>query len=184
LAGLAVTAEPIVRIVLTDKWLPCVPFLQIFCASYALWPIHTANLQAINALGRSDIFLKLEIIKKILGLSILGIAVFHGVYAMAFGTLIGGIIATFINAYPNLRLLNYSYKEQMKDIMPSLLLSLVMAAIVYNLRWLNMTDVALLTIQVCTGAIVYIGLARMMKLESYTYLVTTIKEILKKRQAV
>lgn len=68
--GLAVIGEPLVKILLTDKWLPCVPFLQVFCLSYALWPIHTANLQAINALGRSDIFLKLEIIKKIIGLAI------------------------------------------------------------------------------------------------------------------
>jgi teichuronic acid exporter len=85
MVGLAVTAEPLVKLLLTDKWLPCVPFLQIFCASYALMPIHTANLQAINALGRSDIFLKLEIIKKIVGLSILGVTVFYGVYAIALG---------------------------------------------------------------------------------------------------
>lgn len=182
LAGLAVTAEPLVRLILTDKWLPCVPFLQIFCASYALWPIHTANLQAINALGRSDIFLKLEIIKKTLGLSILGIAVFHGAYAMAVGTLIGGIISTFINAHPNLRLLDYSYTEQVKDIMPSLLLSLVMAGIVYNIRWLHMSDAALLAIQVCAGAAFYIGLAKLMKLECYIYLLTTIKDILKRRK--
>jgi teichuronic acid exporter len=123
MVGLAVTAEPLVKILLTDKWLPCVPFLQIFCASYALWPIHTANLQAINALGRSDIFLKLEIIKKMVGLSILGVTVFYGVYAIALGQVLGGIISTFINAYPNKKLLNYSYIEQWKDIMPSLLLS-------------------------------------------------------------
>ena len=55
MVGLVVTAEPLVKLLLTDKWLPCVPFLQIFCAGYALWPIHTANLQAMNALGRSDI---------------------------------------------------------------------------------------------------------------------------------
>lgn len=64
MVGLAVIAESLVKIVLTDKWLPCVPFLRIFCFSYALWPIHTANIQAINALGRSEIILKLELIKK------------------------------------------------------------------------------------------------------------------------
>ena len=77
--GLAVVAEPVVEIVLTDKWLPAVPFLQIYCMSYALWPIHTANLQAINALGRSDVFLKLEIIKKAVGLVILGISIPFGI---------------------------------------------------------------------------------------------------------
>ena len=134
--GLAVVAEPVVEIVLTDKWLPAVPFLQIYCMSYALWPIHTANLQAINALGRSDVFLKLEIIKKAVGLVILGISIPFGIYAMAWGGLLSGIISTFINAYPNLKLLDYSYKEQWKDIMPSLFISLIMGVVVYSLNYL------------------------------------------------
>ena len=129
MVGLAVIAEPLVKILLTEKWLPAVPFLQIFCASYALWPIHTANLQAINALGRSDIFLKLEIVKKIFGLIILGVSIPFGVYAMAIGVLVTGIIASFINAYPNLKLIDYSFQEQWKDIIPSLLLSLVMGIV-------------------------------------------------------
>jgi len=103
--GMIVVAEPLVKIVLTDKWLPAVPFLQIFCISYALMPIHTANLQAINAMGRSDIFLRLEVIKKIIGLIILGISLQFGVYAIALGQVFGGIISTFINAYPNKELL-------------------------------------------------------------------------------
>jgi O-antigen/teichoic acid export membrane protein len=155
MAGLAVAAEPLVKLLLTDKWLPCVPFLQIFCACYALWPIHTANLQAINALGRSDIFLKLEIIKKILGLLILGLTVFYGVYAIAVGLLVSGVISMFINAYPNLKLLNYSCREQLKDIMPSLLLSLVMGAAVYTVKWLAMAAWLTLVIQVCLGVVVY-----------------------------
>lgn len=97
--GMAVVAEPLVKIVLTDKWLPAVPFLQIFCISYALIPIHTANLQAINAMGRSDIFLRLEVVKKLLGLVILGISLPFGVYAIAIGQVISAIISTFINVY-------------------------------------------------------------------------------------
>jgi O-antigen/teichoic acid export membrane protein len=123
MVGLAVIAEPLVKLLLTDKWLPSVPFLQIFCIVYAFMPIHTANLQAINALGRSDIFLKLEIIKKTMGLFILAITVFYGVYAIALGQVLSGIISSFINAYPNKKLLNYSYNEQWNDIYPSLLLS-------------------------------------------------------------
>lgn len=180
--GLAITAEPLVKILLTDKWLPCVPFLQIFCASYALYPIHTANLQAINALGRSDIFLKLEIIKKIIGLIILGVSIFYGVYAIAIGMLITGIIATFINAYPNLKLLNYSYMEQCRDIIPSLLLSLVMGAVVYNFKWFNMVSWLTLIIQVCVGGIIYIGMAKIFKLECYSYLIITLKDIFKIRK--
>jgi len=178
LAGLAVIAEPLVRIILTDKWLPCVPYLQIFCAVYALWPVHTANLQAINALGRSDIYLKLEIIKKSMGLLILTAAVPHGPLAMAAGTLAAGVIGTFINAYPNSKLFNYKYMEQMKDIMPSLVLSLAMAAAINNLKWLHAGDAATIAMQVLAGCAFYVGAAVLLRLESYSYLLATIKEML------
>ncbi len=178
MVGLGVIAEPLVKILLTEKWLPCVPFLQIACASYALYPIHTANLQAINALGRSDIFLKLEIVKKIVGMAILGVTIFYGVYAIAIGMLVSGIISTFINAYPNLNLLNYSYKEQWKDIMPSLLLSLVMGAVVYNFKWFHMTEWLTLIVQVFVGGILYLGMARIFKLECLIYLINTIRDLM------
>jgi teichuronic acid exporter len=180
--GLAVIAEPLVKILLTEKWLPCIPFLQICCASYALWPIHTANLQAINALGRSDIFLKLEIIKKIIGLVILTMTIFYSVYAIAIGMLVSGIISTIINAYPNLKLLNYSYNEQMKDIIPSLLLSLVMGTVVYSFKWLGITPSMTLIIQVCAGGVLYLGMARIFKLECYLYIITTFKDSFKSRK--
>ena len=182
MVGLAVIAEPLVRILLTEKWLPCVPFLQIFCASYALWPIHTANLQAINALGRSDIFLKLEIVKMVLGLAILGVTVFYGVYAIALGGVFSGVISTFINAYPNRKLLNYSYKEQWNDIMPSLLLSLVMGMIVYSIQLFGMTVWSTLIVQVCGGFVLYMGMARIFKLECFNYLFMTIKQIVIKKK--
>lgn len=179
MVGLAVVAEPLVKIVLTEKWLPAVPFLQIFCASYALYPIHTANLQAIKALGRSDIFLKLEIVKKIIGLTILGFTVFWGIYSMALGMLVSGIISSFINAYPNLKLLNYSYKEQWYDIMPSFFLSIAMGAAVYHVRWLALSDELTMAIQIIMGVILYAMLAHLFKLECFHYLTSTIKDTLK-----
>ncbi len=173
MVGLAVTAEPIVKLLLTDKWLPSVPFLQIFCVSFALRPIHSANLQAIKGLGYSDVFLKLEILKKTVGLLILVVTIFYGIYAIALGQVLGGIISTFINAYPNKKLLNYSYVEQWKDIMPSLLLSLVMGAVVYSFKWLGMAVWSTLIVQVCVGVILYVGMAWIFKLECFRYLVTT-----------
>jgi len=180
--GMAVVAEQLVRIVLTDKWLPAVPFLQIFCISYALMPIHTANLQAINAMGRSDIFLRLEIIKKVVGLIILGISLQFGVYVIALGQVLGGIISTFINAYPNKELLDYSYKEQWLDIMPSLLISIAMGAFVYSFNFIGISAWKILVIQVVTGTIIYIGLAKVFKLESFSYLIATIKQCTKYRR--
>lgn len=178
---LAAIAEPLVKILLTDKWLPCVPFLRISCASYALWPIHTANLQAINALGRSDIFLKLEIIKKIVGFAILGLSIFYGVYAIAIGMLISGIISTFINAYPNRKLLNYSYKEQWRDIMPSLLLSLLMGIIIYSIQLVELNERNTLIIQVFVGIVFYIIMAKVLKFECFEYLLNTLNNVIKSR---
>ncbi|MFF5993403.1 lipopolysaccharide biosynthesis protein [Lysinibacillus sp. KU-BSD001] len=177
MVGLAVIAEPLVKVLLTEKWLPAAPFLQLFCAIYALWPIHTANLQAINALGRSDIFLKLEIIKKLLGIFILIISVPYGVYAMAMGGVVGGIISSFLNAYPNIILLNYSMKEQLSDIYPSFLISSIMGGIIYTIKWINFSDIATVVIQVVFGVILYIGLAKLFRLESYRYLLLTMKEL-------
>jgi teichuronic acid exporter len=182
--GMAVVAEPLVEIVLTDKWLPAVPFLQIACFTFALWPIHTANLQAINAMGRSDIFLKLEIIKKIMGLIVLGVSLPFGVYAIALGGLFSGLIGTFINAYPNKELLNYSYKEQWLDIMPSLLISLIMGGIVYLFNFLSFPVWQVLILQTVSGGIIYILLAKIFKIESFTYLVETMKQLIKSRKGV
>lgn len=180
--GMAVIAEPLVRIVLTEKWLPAVPFLQIFSISYALIPIHTANLQAINAMGRSDIFLKLEIIKKGIGIVVLIFSIPYGVYAIAIGQVISGIIATFINAYPNKELLKYSYKEQLIDIMPSLFISLLMGGIVYTFNFLNISYTLILLLQIFGGVLVYIILAKMFKVESYGYLIETITQLFKSRK--
>ncbi|MGE7020276.1 lipopolysaccharide biosynthesis protein [Solibacillus cecembensis] len=183
MVGLAVIAEPLVKILLTEKWLPTVPFLQIFCLVYALWPIHTANLQAINALGRSDTFLKLEIVKKLVGLIILGISLPFGVHAMAMGISISGILYTFINAYPNLNLLNYSIQEQWKDVLPSLLISIIMGSIIYPIQWFEMSDMLTVIIQIVTGVVLYIGLAKTFKLECFTYLLKTIKEMVDRKKS-
>ncbi len=182
MAGLAVTAEPLVLLLLTDKWLMCVPFIQIFCAVYALWPIHTVNLQALNGIGRSDIFLKLEIVKKLLGLFVLGITVFMGIYAMALGMVFTGIIGTFINSYPNKKLLGYSFREQWRDLLPSLILSLLMGGIVYSILFIGLPVWLTLILQISVGIAVYMGLARVLKLEAFTYLLNTMKEYLPKKK--
>jgi O-antigen/teichoic acid export membrane protein len=175
MAGLAVTAEPLVRVLLTERWLPAVPFLQIFCATYALQPIHTANLQAINALGRSEIFLKLEVLKKILGVGILLISLPYGVIAIAWGTLLSGILSSFINAFPNRQLLSYRYEEQVRDILPSLGLALVMSAAVALLPRLGLTPLPTLILQVFTGVVVYVGLAALLRLECFFYVLQLIR---------
>ncbi len=182
--GLAAIAEPLVKILLTDKWLGCVPFMQILCVVYALYPINTANLQAIKALGKSDYFLKLEIIKKILGITVLIITVPHGVYTMAIGQVIVTIISTMINAFPNRKLLNYNYFEQVKDILPNLLIAILMFIVVYPIKYLIDNTILLLTIQIIVGAIIYIALMNIFKVEAFNYLFDIIEKRFKKNKEV
>lgn len=178
--GLAAVAEPLVKVLLTDKWLPCVPYLQLACISYVFYPIHTANLTGINALGRSDVFLKLEIIKKILTIINIFITLPFGVYAMAVGQVIQNFLSTFINAYPNKKLMGYSYFEQWKDLMPSFVLSIMMAGIVWTMNFISITPLLLLIIQIIVGIIVYVVLAKLFKLKVYIYFVNTLKGFVKK----
>ena len=176
--GLAFTGEPLVRILLTEKWLPCVPFQVIFCITYMFWPIHTANLNAINALGRSDIFLKLEIIKKVVGLIALAITVPIGVMAMGYSLLFTSLASQIINAWPNKKLLNYGYLEQLKDILPGILLAVAMGCCIYPIQWIGLPDIVTLCIQVPLGAIIYIGGSKLFKLESFEYLLSMVKSYL------
>lgn len=178
--GLAVCAEPIVRLVLTEKWLPCVPFLRVFCFTFSFYPVHTANLNAIKALGRSDLFLKLEILKKIVGLTAVLITMNISVMAMAYSLLVTSVLSQIINSWPNKKLLNYNYLAQLKDMMPQILLSLTMGTIVYSIQFAGLNDVATLAIQIVTGAVVYTLLSKIFKIESFNYISNAISKVIKR----
>lgn len=178
--GLTFCAEPIVRLVLTDKWLPCVPFLRIFCITYMFYPIHTANLNAIKAMGRSDLFLKLEIAKKVVGLTLLLSTMWFGVMAMAYSLLAGTVAGMIINSWPNRKLLKYGYLEQMKDILPGILLAVGMGICVSLVATLRLSTIITLLIQIPLGAIIYIGASAILHLEPYEYLMGMIRPVLKK----
>lgn len=184
MAGLAAVATPLVSLLLTDKWLPCVPFLQICCIDFAFYPIHTANLQAINAMGRSDVFLKLELIKKSYGLAILAVTVlcFDSVMAIAWGAVVSTLLSAFVNAAPNRKLLGYGYLEQMRDVLPSMALSAVMFLVVSAVGLLHLHPFVQLLVQVFTGALVYGGLALLFKLESMRYLLGMLRDMLQRRK--
>lgn len=174
--GLAVCAEPLIRLLLTEKWLPCVPYLRIFCFSYAFYPLHTANLNAIKAMGRSDLFLKLEIIKKIIGVAVLAITLPYGVYAMALSLLFTSVLSQLINSWPNAKLLGYSYAKQLKDMLPAILLSVVMGLAVYPVTLLGWSDWLTLPVQVVLGAAVYVAGSVIFKLDSFNYLLSILKK--------
>ena len=179
MAGLAAIAKPLTLLLLTEKWLPAVPFIQFCCFSYAFWPIHTANLQAIKAVGRSDIYLTLEIIKEVLGIAILIVTLPFGLYVMMIGNCVSAVICSFLNAFPNKKLLGYSYIEQIRDMLPAMLLSLIMCAIVLCVNLLNLNNIITMIIQVIIGGVIYILGAKLLKLESMSYVINTLKSIKK-----
>ena len=181
--GLAVCAEPIVKIVLTEKWLPCVFFMRICCFTYAFYTIHTANLSAIKAIGRSDVFLKLEIIKKIIGLAALVSTMFISVKAMALSAIITSILGQIINSWPNRKLLDYRYRDQLKDMLPQIGLSCLMGAIVFCVGFLRLNDWLTLLIQVPLGAVIYIAGSKLFHIDSFEYVLGIIKSYWGKRKA-
>lgn len=180
--GMAFIATPLIRLVLTEKWLPAVPFLRIFCITFMFRPIHTANLNAIKAIGRSDLFLKLEIIKKIVGLILLLTSVRWGVMAMAYSLLVNNVASQIINSWPNRKLLDYNYLEQLKDILPNIALSVFMGVCVLPVELLGLPDIVTICIQVILGGTIYVVGSIISKNDSFRYLWDTLVEI-KKRKA-
>ena len=175
MVGLAVCAEPIVKLVLTEKWLPAVFFLRIFCFTYAFYPLHTANLNAIKAMGRSDLFLKLEIVKKVVGMIALLSTMWISVEAMAYSLLFTSVASQIINSFPNSKLLNYRYIDQLKDILPEILLALFMGLVVYCVNFLRLNDWITLLIQVPLGIVIYLLGSKLFKLDSYEYILAIFK---------
>ncbi len=184
MAGLAAVAEPLTIVVLGEKWLPAAPFIQICCFSYAFWPIHTTNLSAINAVGRSDIFLKLEFIKKGYSLIALSLALifYQSPIGIAAATAITAPLGAFVNAYPNKKLLNYGYLEQMRDILPSFGLATAMGICIYALsKTIAIPAMLQLIVLTIIGMIFYLLCAKLFKMESFDYIIQTIKEIKNKK---
>ncbi len=180
LAGLSAVAKPFIIILLTDKWAESIPLMQILAFSFIFAPVELENLQAIKAIGRSDIALKVEIIKKVVGVAILIASIPFGVTAIAVGMVISTTLSAIINAIPNKKLLGYTFKMQLKDILPSLMMSLVMFGAVYPISLLNLNVWLMLIIQVVAGAVIYIALSAIFKVESFKYILSLLKGFLKR----
>ena len=165
--GLASIAKPMILTLIGDQWLPAVPFLQIICLQMVLYPLHAINLNMLQVQGRSDLFLKLEIIKKIIAVIPLLLGIFINIYWMLWGSVVIGIVAYYLNAFYSGRFLDYSMQEQIKDILPSFGVAAVMALIVLSLSYVNLSPVVLLLLQLCVGFSIVVGLCELFKLDSY-----------------
>ena len=146
------------------------------------YPIHTANLNAIKAVGRSDVFLKLEIIKKAVGVSVLLATFWISVEAMAYSLLFTSLVSQIINTWPNKKLLNYGYWEQLKDILPGIMMAVAMGALIFPIQFIGLPDIVTLCIQIPLGAAIYISGSKLFKLEALDFIFGILKSLLKRKE--
>lgn len=174
--GLSAVASPFIRLLLTDKWEGAIYLLQIICFAMMWYPIHSINLNLLQVKGRSDFFLKLEIIKKVQGIAILCITIPLGVVAMCYGSVIGSLLSLIYNTYYTKRLIDYGYWAQMKDLLHILAHSMVMGILVwlvvqaFDSLWLQ------LFVGILTGMVYYVVGAKLMKFDEYSELMSLVKK--------
>lgn len=176
MVGLIVMAETLVVAIYTEKWASMIPFVQIFALSYMLMPMQLANIEAIKSLGYSNITLRLEIIKKTIEVVILIISAYLGVLAIAWGVVVYNFICLFINLYPNTKLLDYSFKEQLQDFVPQLFAAIGMGCCIYFATYIPMNNIADLFVQFFVGVISYFVICKAFNLESFKYIYKSIKK--------
>jgi len=165
--GIIVIAKPLIRFILTDKWLPSVPYLQLLCILGLLYPLSAVNLSILKFKGRSDIFFYLEMIKIILIIIAIIITVKISVIALIIGQICAGFLGFILNIYFSGKFINYKLKEQLLDVLPYFLISLIMGIIVYFIGLANITNFIKLSIQIVSGFISYYMLSKIFGLNSF-----------------
>ncbi len=178
--GLVATSDNIITILFSEKWLCAVPFLRVISIGYCFQILSSANLMAVNAIGRSDISLKLEFVKKPIFLLLLLVGMYFGPLTIAMAVAVNSIFAMIINAWPNRKLINYSLMEQWKDLFPQFMIAIFMSVLVGILGMLDINMYVLFLGQVVLGIMVYLGMSKLFKLEAFNYAERTIKEFLRK----
>lgn len=179
--GLAAVAKPLILILIGEKWLPAVYFLQIICFSGMLYPLHAINLNILQVKGRSDLFLKLEIIKKIIAVGPIVVGIVYGIECMLWGGVLISFIAYFLNSYYSANLINYPTSEQIKDILPTFLTSFVVAVFMWSVSFLNISVYTLLPIQLLVGISLALFIYERLHLDEYLEIKQLVLSALKRR---
>lgn len=180
LVGLLVVAEPLVNVLLTEKWLNAVPYVRIFCVALIIMPIQNVNIVAIKAIGNSALILRLETIKKIIEVVILILSVKINVQAIAWGVVIYNFISLFINLYPAKKIIHYGYFQQFSDAAKPLLLSIIMGGSVLLLKLLILSPLLLLLLSTIVGVIVYVVISIISRDSSFYYIIDSFKKNINK----
>jgi O-antigen/teichoic acid export membrane protein len=175
--GMAAVAKPMILTLIGEKWQPCVIYLQMLCFVGMFTPLHALNLNMLQVEGRSDLFLRLEIIKKILAIPIIITGVIWGIKAMILGMIVNNLIAYYLNSYWSGRFIGYSFLEQIKDILPSFLLAAGMSFTLFVEGLLiPLPPLPLIAIQMITGTFLTIGMCEAIHNKDYVYIKETIKD--------
>ncbi len=170
LVGFAAVAQLFVSIVLTDKWLPIVPYIYIFCGYYIFKPLKVINQSCLKAIGRSGLYLTLNVIEKTIGILSIIIALRFGVFYLALSAVLTYAIAAVMEMVVNGKLIGYSFQEQMADIIAPIVFSLVMGIPVFLLNYLELHKYVVFSLQLATGIIIYVGLSLLFHVEAFRYI--------------
>lgn len=180
--GLAVCSESLISIFLTDKWLPSVPFVCIFCFEYAMWPLSSIYNNSIRAIGDSATTLKVASVVRTVGIALILITFRFGSIMIALSSMLTIVFELLLTTTMNRRILKYSLREQLGDLLPPFLSALLMGGLVYGVSFFDLDRWPTLIIQVCLGAIIYLSESTLFKLKAYGYFAEVIKNLVKKRQ--
>lgn len=178
--ALGAVSEPLLYCLIGEKWHEAATYLPLICLVGSLYPLHAINLNMLQVQGRSDLFLGLEIIKKVIGLAPLFIGAFIGIFPMLYTSILTSIISYFLNSYFPGKLLGYTSWMQLRDIAPSFFISITMAIVVYCLKFLPISNWFILPIQIAVGLIIFILMCKVSKIEEYKEVINMIKPVLNK----
>lgn len=175
--ALGAVSEPLLYCLIGEKWLEAATYLPWICLTGSLYPLHAINLNMLQVQGRSDLFLGLEILKKIVGIAPLMIGAFIGIFPMLYTSVFTSIICYFLNSYFPGKLLGYTSWMQIKDVAPSFVISTIMAVVVFILKYLSISNWLILPIQIAVGLIVFVILCKVTKIEEYNEVLGMLKPI-------
>lgn len=178
--ALGAVSEPLLYCLIGPKWHEAATYLPWICLTGSLYPLHAINLNMLQVQGRSDLFLGLEILKKIIGIAPLMIGALIGIFPMLYTSVFTSIICYFLNSYFPGKLLGYTSWMQIKDVAPSFVISMIMAVVVYFLKYLPISNWFILPIQIAIGLTVFILLCKVIKIDEYKEVINMIKPILNK----
>lgn len=165
--GLAAISKPMILVLIGPQWLLAAKFLPIICLQMMLYPLHALNLNMLQVQGRSDLFLRLEIVKKCVAVIPILLGVFMDIYWMLWGSVCTGVFAYYLNSIYSGKFLDYSISSQIKDVLPSFIVAAIMAIITYAISLLPLSPILLLPLQILVGIVITIILCECFKLEEY-----------------